>query len=245
MPFIINYVNSYIMKKGYEIIEEILEDLDMKAPTFAKHIGVSYQRISDIQRKKTKNISGELANAIKAKYPQYDIAWLLTGEGSMLIDIQDKIEFDTIVQDILEEHGIKTPLMKTYPLISIEAVAGFGTEDNAGVTYEDCEQYAVPDFEAKGMEFLIRVSGSSMYPKYSSGDVLACRKITEILFFQWGKVYVVDSSQGQLVKRIFEDESNPDNILCVSENKEKYPPFKMPKSDIRSVSLVLGAIKLD
>ncbi len=134
---------------------------------------------------------------------------------------------------------------KGCPLIPIDAIAGFGTGDNNGVSYEDCEHYIVPDFDKRGMDFLIRVSGSSMYPKYSNGDVLACKKITSITFFQWGKVYVIDSSQGALVKRIFEDKDNPDNIICVSDNKENYPPFSMPKDEIRSLSIVLGVVRLE
>ena len=83
-----------------------------------------------------------------------------------------------------------------------------------------------------------------MYSKCSSGDILACKKVNDILFFQWGKVYVIDSSQGQLVKRICEHE-NPDMLQLVSDNKEKYPPFPIPKSDIRSLSIVLGVIRME
>ena len=84
-----------------------------------------------------------------------------------------------------------------------------------------------------------------MYPKYSNGDMLACRKIAEILFFQWGKVYVIDSSQGVMIKRIYEDKENTQNISCVSDNKDHYPPFSIPKKDIRSLSMVLGVIRTE
>jgi hypothetical protein len=70
--------------QGFEKINEILLNLGIKAPTFAKRIGVKYQRILDIQSGKVKKISGELANYIINTYPQFDINWLLTGEGSML-----------------------------------------------------------------------------------------------------------------------------------------------------------------
>ncbi|OJV40870.1 MAG: hypothetical protein BGO29_14985 [Bacteroidales bacterium 36-12] len=134
---------------------------------------------------------------------------------------------------------------KSVPLLPAEAVAGFPASDLDGIVYADCDQYMVPEFERSGYEFVIRVSGSSMYPKYSNGDILACKKIIDILFFQWGKVYVIDSSQGALVKRVFEDEDNPDNILLVSDNRENYPPFSMPRSDIRSLSIVLGVIRME
>jgi len=155
--------------------------------------------------------------------------WLLYGEGNM-----QRGESKSI-----------TLTGKFVPLIPIEAAAGFPSEDFPGVRYEDCEQYYVPEFQMSGVEFVIRVSGSSMYPKYSNGDVLACKKINDILFFQWGKVYVIDSSQGSLVKRVFEDRENPDNLLLVSDNKENYPAFSIPKSDIRSLSIVFGVIRME
>jgi phage repressor protein C with HTH and peptisase S24 domain len=168
-------------------------------------------------------------------YSDISPEWLLAGTGEML------------------KSGKKPAIIKVsegdsagIPLIPFDAVAGFDGSDNPGVRYEDCERYVVPEFEKSGVEFVVRVSGSSMYPKYSNGDILACRKINNILFFQWGKIYVIDSSsQGILVKRIYEDAKNQDNIILVSDNKEKYPPHPMPKSDIRSLSIVLGVIRME
>ena len=131
------------------------------------------------------------------------------------------------------------------PLIPIEAVAGLPTIDNIGVSFADCKRYVIPEFEGKGVDYMIRVSGSSMYPKYSNGDILACKYIENVLFLQGGKIYVIDSSQGALVKRVFQDETNPDNLILVSDNKDNYPPFSFPKSDIRSLSIVVGVIRLE
>lgn len=221
------------MIKGSDIIESILTDLGVKAPTFANNIGVKYQRILDIQSGKTKKISSIVADAIIEKYPQYNRIWLLTGEGEML---KPSIQTNT---------PIKKSGKESLPLIPIEAVAGFPTIDIEGVRLEDCEHYNVPDFIAKGAQYLIRVSGSSMYPKYSNGDILACRKIDSVTFFQWGKVYVLDTNQGALVKRLFEDKENKDNVICRSDNHANYPDFSVPKSEIRSLSIVIGVIRLD
>jgi len=131
------------------------------------------------------------------------------------------------------------------PLIPLDAVAGLPGDDNDGVNFDGCEQYNVPEFSAKGAQYLIRVSGTSMLPKYNNGDLLACRRIDEITFFQWGKVYVMDTRQGMLVKKVFPDKDNTDNILCVSENKEDFPPFPLPKEEIRSLSIVVGVIGVE
>lgn len=130
------------------------------------------------------------------------------------------------------------------PLIPYDAMAGLPSIDNPGISLIDCEHYVVPEFQSRGANYLIRVSGSSMYPKYSNGDLLACRRISDILFFQWGKVYVLDTSQGILVKRV--QPSNHDNMIrLVSDNAERYQPFDLPTSDIRSLAIVVGVIRFE
>lgn len=131
------------------------------------------------------------------------------------------------------------------PLIPIDAVAGFPGDDNDSVMLSQCERYAVPEFTAKGADFLIRVSGSSMTPTFNNGDLLACRKINEITFFQWGTVYIIDTNQGALVKRLFEDKTDKTRIVCKSDNFESFPEFTLPKDGIRSLSIVIGLIRLE
>ena len=127
------------------------------------------------------------------------------------------------------------------PLIPIDAMAGALTGEQTVLEYE-CERYVVPVF--KGADFLIPVKGSSMYPKYSSGDIVACKRVPmSDLFFQWNKVYVIDTKQGALIKRI-KPGSDKDHVLIVSDN-EKYDPFELPYSAINAVALVIGVIRLE
>jgi phage repressor protein C with HTH and peptisase S24 domain len=84
-----------------------------------------------------------------------------------------------------------------------------------------------------------------MVPQYLNGDLLACTLIKDVLFFQWGKIYVIDTSQGVLVKRIMRIEGDDEHVLLVSENKDKYEPFKFPTSDIRSLAIVVGLIRAE
>ena len=177
-----------------------------------------------LSKPSTENLS-RIANSIEL----LNTGWLLTGEGEMLRTATDDSAADK---------------QKALPLIPFEALAGYLSTDNEGVRLEDCERYVIPEFDRRGAEFIIRVSGSSMYPKYSNGDLLGCKKIENILFFQWGKIYVLDTSQGALVKRVYEHE-NKDFVMLVSDNKDVYPPFPIPKSDIRSLSIVVGGVRLE
>lgn len=131
----------------------------------------------------------------------------------------------------------------TMPLIPFNCLAGLPADDNEGVKLEQFEQYSVPEFSIRGAEFLIRVEGMSMFPRYTNGDILAVKRLSSVTFFQWGCVYVLDTEQGMLIKRLFKS-SNPDNITCHSENSVDFPDFEIPKSEIRSVLIVLGRISL-
>lgn len=196
---------------------------------FARYLGIKAQALSNWYTRNTFDI-----HILSDKFPEIDANWLLRGEGPML-----KADSDGEVKASKAE-----PSADGLPLVPIEAVAGFNGDDMPGVRLEDCLRYVVPEFAAAGAEYLIRVSGSSMYPKYSSGDILACRRIPEIDFFQWGKIYVIDSSQGAMVKRIYQCEDDAACVLCKSDN-DKYPPFTLPKSAIRSLSIVIGVIRLE
>ena len=197
---------------------------------FAKLLGVSAQTISAWIARNTFD-----AELIYAKCRYVDPSWLLTGEGPMLSHPTPPTP---------PTKPTSHPSTSGIPLIPLDAVAGFPAESGGGVRLEDCERYVIPEFENKGANFLIRVSGDSMVPLYYSGDLLACRKITDIRFFQWGTVYVLETSQGVLVKRVQESVDHADSILCVSENSSVHHPFLLPRDDIRSLSIIVGLVRL-
>ena len=205
---------------------------------FAKLLGVSAQTISAWIARNTFD-----AELIYAKCRCVDSSWLLTGEGAMLQETENN-NAPTPKHTVEIAHQVPHGSSEGIPLIPLDAVAGFPAESGGGVRLEDCERYVIPEFENKGANFLIRVSGDSMVPLYYSGDLLACRKITDIRFFQWGTVYVLETSQGVLVKRVQESVDNADSILCVSENSSVHHPFLLPRDDIRSLSIIVGLVRL-
>lgn len=192
---------------------------------FESQIGVANGYVNAI----SKSIGLDKINTILENFPNLNIEWLLVGKGSMYKDCNIPIAVPT--------NNYKEGI----PLIPIDAMAGALTDERTVLEYE-CERYVVPAF--KGADFLIPVKGSSMYPKYSSGDIVACQRVPmSDLFFQWNKVYVIDTNQGALIKRI-KPGSDKEHVLIVSDN-EKYDPFELPYSAIHAVALVIGVIRLE
>jgi phage repressor protein C with HTH and peptisase S24 domain len=131
---------------------------------------------------------------------------------------------------------------KGIPLIPIEAMAGFGNGSVTVMDY-DTQKYIVPEFTELKTDFMIRVKGSSMYPKYNSGDIVACKKLPLDTFFQWNKVYVLDTIQGAMIKRIHKS-TQEGCVICKSDN-DKYDPFELSMNDIHALAIVVGVIRLE
>lgn len=132
---------------------------------------------------------------------------------------------------------------KSIPLIPIDAVAGYGKGDVSVLSLDVHEHYVVPDFTNKA-DYLIRISGNSMAPKYYNGDVVAVKKVNELNFVQWGKVYVIDTDQGAICKRLNQSKIKG-NVICVSDNDKNYPPFELPIKQMRSIGIVVGVIRVE
>lgn len=194
----------------------------------ARFLGVAPNTITNWYSRKTFDL-----DVIYTKCVDINIDWLLTGEGSMLRHASKPDPEVVALPAQAVGEGI--------PLIPISAMAGAFSGDQQVMEYE-CERYVVPVF--KGADFLISVKGSSMYPKYNSGDIVACKRLAmSDLFFQWNKVYVLDTDQGPLIKRV-KPGSDKEHVTIVSDN-ERYEPFELSLDHIYHVALVIGVIRLE
>lgn len=203
----------------------------------AEFRGLSMRKFEELCNLKRGNISNmtdngtigsdKLSKIIDA-VPNVDIKWLLTGEGEMIKSNEEPVD---IIPVKSLEGGI--------PLVPIEAWAGLFHGEEA-VSLSDCEHFFVPAF--KDADFLIPVRGDSMVPRYYSGDLVACKFLPlSDIFFQWGKVYVLDTNQGALIKKV-RPGSSDDTVTLISENSD-YEPFELPRSAIYNIALVQGLIR--
>lgn len=125
------------------------------------------------------------------------------------------------------------------PLIPAKAMAGFFTGEVI-INEVDCERIDIPGVKA---DFAIPVSGDSMTPLYLSGDMVICQFVNlSDMFFQWGKVYVINTNQGVLIKKVRPGISGS-SIKLISENPD-YDPIDLPLSDIYQIALVKGLVRL-
>ncbi|MFV0313462.1 MAG: helix-turn-helix transcriptional regulator [Dysgonomonas sp.] len=220
------------------IQERIIEYIGIKGITpykFSKDLGLSMGYLD-----KRGAIGTDKYLKIIEYYKDINPEWLLTGKGNMLkVDkISDSEKGDTIVSEL----HVNYKKSNSISLYDVSAAAGFGSFDEMISTEKVVGTYVIPDF--KNADWMIYVKGSSMYPKYSSGDIIACRVLYESRFIQWNKVYVIATrEQGILVKRI--DQSDKEDCLLAVSDNPAYKPFYIPTDEILGIALVVGVIRME
>jgi phage repressor protein C with HTH and peptisase S24 domain len=221
--------------------EQNISPIKQRILYFVKSLGISKRNFygnTGISRGTLESKSGiteEILAKFIVKYPEVSPDWILNGAGEMLRD-------GTVLKDEPETaRSTRKPVFKGIPLIPAAAAARILTGRSLPVTNYKCDYYNIPIF--KGAEFLIAVNGDSMKPRYLSGDIVACKRVKFDTFFQWNRVYLINSTQGVLLKHIL-PASDDAHIICSSDNV-KYLDFVMPRAEIISLSLVLGVLRAE
>lgn len=73
------------------IIEAVLNHVGMRAPSFAKAIGINYQRIFDLQSGRTKKFNPGIVNMICERFPDLNKTYLYTGEGNLVLPGKESV----------------------------------------------------------------------------------------------------------------------------------------------------------
>ena len=139
-------------------LKQFIDYLGLTVRQFEQKIGVSNGLISKQLRQNT-TIQSSSLEKIKENFPHLSIDWLLTGVGVMILS-------DDV---FLKAHG------ETIPLIPFDALAGIPSIDNIGVSFAECEQYAIPEFIARGTGSRCSPSGPASRRRSAPGSGRADR----------------------------------------------------------------------
>lgn len=91
---------------------------------------------------------------------------------------------------------------------------------------------------------LCNITGHSMEPEISNGDIIILRKIDDWHFLPYGEVYAfVTKNDMRTVKRIGPAKNDNAYILYASNKSPEYAPQELLKEDILQVFEVMGSLK--
>nr|UWI25211.1 MAG: CI repressor [Bacteriophage sp.] len=172
---------------------------------------------------------------ISEVYPELNIAWLKSGVGVMLNNGESEETLYTPKEE-QSQTNVAEEAAKTVLLLPVSAQGGSLNDFVVSVKENDCEKVVSP---IRGVDFAMTVSGDSMSPEYPNGSRIFIKRINERAFIEWGKVYVLDTCNGTVIKILVPAEKEG-YVKCVSINQDPiFAPFEVALEDIYGVYKVL------
>lgn len=194
-------------------IKAFIRSKDGSVKRFEEKYGLSNGALNNARYKMP-----DMIETVRSIYPDMDTKWIMFGDDSAS----------------QSEQG------PTVPCINAFVIGGSLSEQIDGGNINTLDRVITP---VGGAEMAIEVSGDSMEPEYPKGARLFCRRIDDLSFIEWGKVYVLDTTQGAIVKEIQPGE-NEGTFMCKSINAKRYKPFEIPVSSVRGLWRILAVLIL-
>lgn len=212
----------------YERISKVLEYLKLNASALSRKLGLKNPQVFyDIKAKKC-GISKDLANKIQDKFFDIDKTWLLTGEGEML-----KTSPDSTVPAKSYITGV--------PYYNVDFIGGFDLVLNDQTINPE---YLIDFKQYNKATVWCNITGHSMEPEITNGDIVALKEIPDFSFLPFGEIYAIITTNGmRTIKRIGPASSHDCYSLIPTNKSPEYGVQEIPKKMIYKVYAVLGCMK--
>lgn len=231
-------------------IEAAIRHKGISVRSFEAQAGITQGVLSNAIKKGSDISSNNLSKIIDT-YDEFNAHWLLTGDGEMLkgetagippasppvVTTHEDLELPTTdeFEYVNNDNGGRIPVVHELAFATIDP------EDPGKIKADDV--YYIKEF--RNADFLMRMQGDYMAPKYRSGDLLACRNVKEDCFYQWGRIYaLLTCHQGLVIGRVYEHFQNTIFVTVKPINPD-YPEWVVPIDEIARIALVIGSISFD
>ena len=210
------------------VLDRIKEYYKLKGNAeLARFLGVAPNTITNWYGRKTFDI-----DVIYTKCVDIDMNWLLTGEGNMLSSESEKEEKLPSVNQTYEGA----------PYFNVDFIGGFDVIVNDQTRNPDF-YINYPPYNQEGVVWC-NLTGHSMEPEISNGDIIALREVTTpIQYLPAGEIYGIVTEEYRTVKRVRLSQKEGFVRLIPSNKSEEFCEQEIPIRMILKVYAVLGSIR--
>lgn len=216
------------MRERFERFDKYMKLKGLNDNQVTNECGLSQGLLGQARTGKS-DLGAKSIDKILNVYQDLNKVWLLTGEGDMLSSSSSAQPQPSVKNEhVADDEAYKVPL------VPVSALAGSLNDFSLSVKRDDCETVISP---IKDIDMAIKISGDSMEPEYPSDSQVFVKKINERAFLEWGRVYVLNTCNGIVIKRLMPT-NDPNTVLCESINP-KYPPFEVNLENVNGVYRVM------
>ena len=224
--------------KAIERLFLFFEHNGIKHTSLEKELGFSNGYFNN-SLKKGGSIGDQSIEKIIAKFPDLNLQWLITGNGEMMsglvsglvsglplsqnetiqekgdkknYNISEELNNKNLLEDSIRFQTTKNKVYLMEEAVEVTAglLVGF-TQENV----HNLEPINIP-WLGSGIFYVFKVRGDSMYNTLSNGDRVYAKLIQDRNYLKTGEIYVVISSNGMVIKRLFD--VNDNELVFTSDN---------------------------
>jgi hypothetical protein len=177
--------------------------------------------------------------------PELDLNYLIYGDENMQGNLQGFVQgFQEKSNEMTQILSVNEPTdayqkeKKGIPVYEVIATAGKIDVFN-DIAPIPSEYIFIPGFQ--DCNGALKIYGDSMYPLYNNGDYIIYRKVNDKSLINYGKPYLIVTSEYRTVKYIFN--SKKSGFLRLKSENSFYEPFDLETDKILELYLIKGCIK--
>lgn len=210
------------------IREIINKSFNGNVSAFCRAVGVKQSTMNTILGERQSKPSYDVINSVlNAAALSISADWLISGKGSMTV--KETIEAPSISYTT----GV--------PYYNVDFIGGFDIVLNDQTTKPE---YLIDFKKYNEATCWCNVTGHSMEPEITHGDIIALKRIDDISFLPFGEVYAIITTNGMRTIKRLGPAQTPDHYSLIPTNKSsEYGVQEIPKSMVQTVYQVLGCMK--
>lgn len=213
------------MNSNGERIAQIISKFCESKADFARKVGEKPQTVSNwVVRDNGINV----LNKVMEVFPQVNKDWLMTGHGDMIKSNKNNTE-------------PQINFTKGVPYYNVDFIGGFDIVLNDQTI---SPEYLIDFRKYNEATCWCNVTGHSMEPEITHGDIIALKKIEDKSFLPLGEVYAIVTTNGMRTIKRLGPSNDPKCYTLVPTNKSpEYGIQELPKDMIEHIFQVLGCMK--
>ena len=223
---------------------EFIKEKDISNRKFLIRCGLSQTYISTL----TGNPSGDTIRKIESAYPELNVDWLMTGQGSMLkgqepnaVPIQPmEVNIDTGEAQYKEPEPIPATA-EVIPILPTEIARRTDTNIREFIEKRGDElEHIDPRQLLHSPDLAERVMGASMLPTFAPGDVVFVKFLPDINHIIDGKTYYLDLRSLPTMVRKVKIEGEQLRLIAKNPN---YADIVIDRQELQNVGIIVGMFR--
>ena len=225
--------SDHIVNQRFKEVFKTLEaaNLIKGKSDIANHLG-TYNHVINSILKGQRNITLDQLNKL---FDNYRV------NANYLFGNSDQMFLGDAEMAVYAYRSANQEFRRNITLVPNKAMAGYALDPNDGEFMDNLTRFSIPNLDGDLIAF--EISGDSMMPTITSGDLVVCEPVERDVPLRDNHVYVIvtDVVVAKRIQQVKEG-SRTRRLRLISDNGQVYKPYDVELEDVRQILKVKSRI---